>query len=132
MSSHDTRTGTVATADRAAVVAIKGAQSTPIPTIPGAGGASATATTRVATNVASATLLSANTARVGGSIFNNSTVNLFIKYGTTASITAGSESYRTRITPFGRHQIESGYTGRIDAISDAADATGEAVINEDT
>lgn len=76
-----------------------------------------------ATNV---TLLSANAARKGGSIFNDSTALLYVKFGTTASTT----SFKVILSASAYFEIPAGYTGRIDGIW--ASATGTARIDEET
>lgn len=106
--------------------------TTALPTTSGPGGSSTAVVTRVAANAASVTLLAANTARRGATIFNSSpaAANLFIKFGTTANIGAGTESYTVRIPPNGYYEVPFGYTGKIDGIWDAADANGEALMTE--
>lgn len=104
--------------------------TTSVPTTSGPGGSTTSSVTRVATNTASVTLKAANTSRRGLAIENNSTSNLFIKLGATASITAGSESFTVRLPIHGYYEVPAGYTGIVDGIWDAADATGEALITE--
>lgn len=84
---------------------------------------SATATlTNVAASTTSVTVLAANTARLGLVIVNDSTVNLFIKFGATASAT----SFTYKLIPGATLEYPQGaivYTGRIDGIWDAASGT---------
>jgi hypothetical protein len=89
-------------------------------------------TARQPVTTSNVTLKMANPARVGLTIFNNSPggANLFVKLGVTASITAGSESYTRKIIPGGYYEVPFRYTGQVDAIWDAADANGEALIFE--
>lgn len=75
----------------------------------------------------SATLLSANSSRMGLSIFNDSTSVLYLKFGTTASTT----SFTVRIDSYGYYEMfgHGVYTGRIDGIWNI-DSTGAARITE--
>lgn len=75
----------------------------------------------------STTLLSSNTARLGASIFNDSTSSLYVKLGTTASAT----DFWVKVAPGGYAEVPYGYTGRIDGIW-SADASGAARIVEFT
>lgn len=93
------------------------------------------AATSTASNVAgsatSVTVLSANASRIGGSISNDSSAVLYLKFGTTASTT----SYKVTLAgaasaPFSYYEIPAGYTGRIDGIW--ASATGNARVAEET
>lgn len=82
--------------------------------------------TNVADAATSAQLLAANANRVGCVIHNDSTQDLYLKYGTTASAT----DYTVRI-PAGLHWTMPfpAYTGRLDGIW-AANASGSARITE--
>ena len=106
--------------------------TTAVPTTSGPGGSATATVTRVAVNAANVTLLAANANRRGATIFNNSPggANLFAKFGTTANIGAGTESYTVKIANGGYYEVPFGYTGKIDGIWDAADANGEALITE--
>lgn len=69
----------------------------------------------VADSATSVTLLAANAARYGFRIYNDSTVDLTIKLGTTASATSLTE----KLLPgqsWGTAEIGVNYTGRIDGI----------------
>lgn len=85
----------------------------------------------VAGSATSVTLLAANNNRVGATITNDSSVVLYIKFGTTASTTsytvvlAGAAS-----APFSYYEVPAGYAGRIDGIW--ASATGNARVTEIT
>jgi hypothetical protein len=88
----------------------------------------ASSSTPVLTNVtgssSSVTLLAANAARVGATIFNDSSANLYIKPGTTASTT----SFTVLMLPNSYYEVPFGYIGRIDGIW--ASATGNARVTE--
>jgi hypothetical protein len=92
----------------------------------------ATATlSNVSASATSVTLLSANTARIGATITNDSSALIYIKFGTTASTT----SYTVVLSgaasaPFSYYEVPAGYTGRIDGIW--ASATGNARVTEIT
>lgn len=74
----------------------------------------------------SATLLSAAATRLKFVIYNDSTVDLYVKYGTTASATSF-----TYLVPAGATLEEWHYNGRVDGIW-ASDASGAARITEIT
>src|SRR3990167_6028174 len=78
--------------------------------------------TAVADSASSQTLLSADTARKGFRIHNDSTVTMYVKYGATASAT----SFTVAVAKDG-YMEENNYTGRVDAIW-ASDAAGSARI----
>ena len=81
----------------------------------------------VASSASNVTLLAANAARKGASIFNDSTTNLFVKFGATASTT----SFAVKMIPFSYFELEFPcYTGIIDGIWDTAN--GSARVNEMT
>lgn len=76
----------------------------------------------------STTLLSSNTNRLGASVYNDSTVALYIKHGTTAS----SSDFTVKLNPAEFYELPFPcYTGRIDGIW-ASDASGAARITEHT
>lgn len=130
--------GTPGATDMALVVVLKGEQSTPLPVTVSGGLGSTSVVTRVAVNVANVTLKAANAARRSLTITNLSTVaNLFIKYGATADIGAGTESFTVAIPKFAAGSPANGYfiddfDGIVDGIWDAADAGGEALVTEVT
>lgn len=89
--------------------------------------ATAAATTTVAASATSVTLLAANTSRKSASIFNDSTVVLWVKYGATASTT----SFKVQLVQNAYFEFpQPCYTGRVDGIW--AVATGNARISEET
>jgi hypothetical protein len=69
-------------------------------------------------------LLVANAARLGATIYNDGTANLFVKLGTTASTT----SFTVRVLSQGYYEVPFGYTGAIDGIWSVAN--GSARITE--
>lgn len=96
------------------------------------GGASSAGTatlSNVATNVANVTLLALNAARLGAMVFNDSISDLWLKFGITASAT----SFTVKILAGGYFEFPSPiYTGGVDGIWSAADATGAARLTEIT
>ena len=92
-----------------------------------------TATARPATSVvtsvndtaSSTTLLASNAARLGATIYNDSTVDLYLKLGTTASLI----SFTVKMVAGSYFECPFGYTGIIDGIW-ASDASGAARITE--
>jgi len=127
------KTGVPTATELAGVVVVKGAQSTPIPVVPGTGGGTAAGVTRVAANVAAVTLLAANANRISCSVYNNSTQNLALKLGANPDIGAGTESFTCILLPGGFFRTYEGeYNGQITGIWYAADASGEALITEVT
>ena len=86
---------------------------------------SGTATaTNVASSASNVNLLVLNTGRLGATVFNDSTATLYIKLGTTASLT----SYTVQVAPNGYYEVPYGYTGNIDGIWGSA--TGNARVTE--
>ncbi len=81
-------------------------------------------TTSVATSTANATLLAANTGRLGAIITNDSTHIMYVKCGATAS----STSFSKQLGAGEDWTIPFGYTGIIDGILNAG--TGNARITE--
>lgn len=77
-------------------------------------------------SASSVTLLAANTARLGATIVNDSTVTLYVKFGATASTT----SYTVKLLADAYYEVPFGYYGIIDGIS--ASATGVIRITEIT
>lgn len=82
--------------------------------------------TSVGASVSNVTLLTANPNRVGATIFNESASDLYIKLGSTASLT----SYTVRLISEAYYETPFNYTGAIDGIW--ATATGNARITEFT
>lgn len=91
-------------------------------------GSSSATLANVNDTASSTTLLASNAARRGATIFNDSTVSLYVKFGATASTTsftvlmAAQAYYELPATP-------SVYTGVIDGIW-ASDASGAARVTE--
>lgn len=77
-------------------------------------------------SASSVTLLAANTARLGATIVNDSTVTLYVKFGATASTT----SYTVKLMADAYYEVPFGYYGIIDGIW--ASATGVARVTEIT
>lgn len=86
------------------------------------------AQTSVAGNASSVTVLAANAARLGGSVYNDSTAILYLLLvtGGTASTTA----YSVQLAPNAYFEIPFGYTGALIGIW--ASATGNARVTEYT
>lgn len=128
------RDDTVVADDLALVVAVKGSASTPIPITPVAPVAATSTITRVPSDVVNTTLAAANPARTGLTVYNKSTANLFLKLEAGADIGVGTESYTVRLVPDAYYELpftDSGvWTGVVDGIWDAADATGCALVGE--
>ena len=78
----------------------------------------------VASTATSSILLAANTGRVGASIWNKSTSDLFVELGDTATIAA----YTVKIGADGYYEVPFGYVGTISGIWDVAD--GSALVRE--
>lgn len=72
------------------------------------------------------TLLAANTARLGATVYNDSTAILYLKLGATASAT----SFTVKMQPDDYYEIPFGYYGTVDGIW--ASATGFARVTEIT
>jgi hypothetical protein len=86
---------------------------------------SSTATpTSVAASTSSVSLLSANSARKGATIWNNSTANLYVELAATASILA----FTARVGAGGYYEVPFTYTGAISGIWDVAN--GSALVRE--
>lgn len=86
--------------------------------------ASSTAVTSVAGSGSNVTLLAANANRMGATVFNDSTVSLFLKLGATAS----ASSFTARLFPQSYYEVPFEYAGIIDGIWESA--TGNARITE--
>lgn len=81
-----------------------------------------TTTSSVAGNASNVTLLAANGARKGATIYNDSTAILYVKLGVTAS----SSDFTVKLQPDQYLEVPFGYIGQIDGIW--ASATGNARI----
>lgn len=86
---------------------------------------SATATlSNVSSSATSVTLLASNASRIGATIHNDSTQDLYVKFGTTAS----TSSFTVKMNPQSYYEVPFTYTGRIDGIWSSAN--GAARITE--
>jgi hypothetical protein len=87
--------------------------------------ASATGTlANVAGSTSSVTLIASNTARLGATIFNDSTSILYVKFGSTASAT----SFTVRMVSNAYYEVPYNYNGIITGIW--VSATGNARVTE--
>lgn len=84
------------------------------------------AVTSVSASVSNVTLKASNAGRYGLSIYNDSTANLFVKLGATASAT----SFTQKVAGGGAYEVPFGYTGIVDGIWESA--TGAARVTEVT
>lgn len=88
---------------------------------------SGTATpTTVPGATSSTALLTANTNRLGATIYNNSTARLYVEFGATASLTV----FAVMVEPNGYLEVPFDYTGQITGIW--AIANGSALVREFT
>lgn len=78
----------------------------------------------VAGSASSVTLLAANTARLGATVYNDSTAALYLKLGATASAT----SFAVKMQPDAYYEVPFGYYGVVDGIWGSA--TGSARVTE--
>lgn len=89
----------------------------------------ATSTTAVVSSVpdsaSSVTLLAANPDRLGGTVYNDSTVELFITLGATSSLTA----FTVAVPADGYYELPSGWVGPVSGIW-ASDGSGAARVTE--
>lgn len=86
---------------------------------------SSTATlSNVSGSATSVTVLAANSARVGATVYNDSTAICYLKFGATASTT----SFTVKLAADTYYEVPGGYTGVIDGIW--ASATGSARVTE--
>lgn len=84
-----------------------------------------TTLTNVNGSASSGTLLSANTERKGASVFNDSTVNLYMSLSASASSTS---AFTVKMSPGQYYEVPYGYLGAVTGIWDSA--TGAARITE--
>lgn len=80
--------------------------------------------TNVAASATNVTLLASNTARLGATVYNDSTATLYLKLGATASAT----SFTVKMIADSYYETPFNYTGQIDGVW--ASATGVARIGE--
>jgi hypothetical protein len=90
------------------------------------GSGTGTTSRPAASTTTSAQLLAANTARIGATIWNEGSQELYVKCGTTASTT----DYTVRIAVGGYWEAPYNYTGRIDGITSTS--TAQAQVTEFT
>lgn len=86
--------------------------------------ASTATLSNVSSSASSVTVLAANSARVGGTIYNDSTQVVYLKFGATAS----TSSFTVKLAADTYYEIPGGYTGIIDGIW--ASANGSARVTE--
>lgn len=84
-----------------------------------------TAVTSVNDTASNVTLLASNANRLGATVYNDSTVELYLKLGATASAT----SFAVKMAAASYYEVPFGYTGIIDGIW-VSDAAGAARITE--
>lgn len=104
-------TAAVAT-DPALVVAIS--PNNPVTTSVAKAG-TATVPSPVASILTTATLLASNTSRLGATIFNDSTANLYVKFGTAAS----TSDFTVKLPPGAYYEVPFLYTGVLTGTWDA-------------
>ena len=92
-------------------------------TVSNSNSSTGTATT-VSSSTTSVTILASNSNRQGATIWNNSTANLYIAFGATASTTA----FLAKLSAGGYYEVPFRYTGVISGIWDASN--GNALITE--
>lgn len=98
------------------------ATASPLPVLQKVAG---TATgTNVSSSATDVTLLAANSARLGATIFNDSTVALYVNLGAAASFTA----FVVKLAAASYYEVPFGYTGSLHGLWDSA--TGAARICE--
>lgn len=86
--------------------------------------------TRVATSIVSVTIRAAAPASLGGTVWNGATTNLYLRLGTPAIITPGSERFSVKLVPGAYYEIPFGWIGVITGIWDGADAAGYAAVED--
>jgi hypothetical protein len=78
----------------------------------------------VASSATNVTVLASNTARLGATIYNDSTAVVYLKFGATASTT----SFTVKVAAGGYYELPFGYSGIVDGIW--ASANGSARVTE--
>lgn len=105
-----------------------GTSDEPLPVIVTEQTSSTSALTNVPANVASVTILAANAARLGATVYNDTTLgNLFLKLNSAA---ASAMSFTVRMVPQSYYEVPFDYVGAITGIWDVAD--GDARVTEFT
>ncbi len=84
--------------------------------------------TSVNASTSSVTLLAANAARKGATIWNSSTATLYVDLDTSSGATASATDYTVTLGPGDYYEVPYDYTGIILGIWDVA--TGKALIRE--
>lgn len=82
--------------------------------------------TQIADSASSGQFLASTAGRLGASIQNTSSAVLYVKLGTTASVT----DFSARLVQYSYYEVPYGYTGRIDGIWASDPGDGAAVITE--
>lgn len=96
----------------------------------GIDGAATATTSTVGDSATSVTLLAANAARKGATIYNDSSANLYVKLGATASASDFTALLLGNGSGVGGYyEVPAGFTGRIDGLW-ASDAGGNARATE--
>jgi hypothetical protein len=83
--------------------------------------------TSVADSASNVTCLASNANRLGATVYNDSTADLYVKLGATASTT----SFTVKVFQDGFFTVPFGYTGIIDCIW-SSDTSGSARVTEVT
>jgi hypothetical protein len=91
--------------------------------------ASTGANTSVADNAASTTILASNTARLGATVYNDSSATLYLLLGSTA---ASTTNYTCRVASMGYYEVPFGYTGQLTGIWASDPNDGSARVTEIT
>lgn len=126
--------GTQITYVNAAGVAVEVSSSNPLPTSGGGGGGnpagdgavSTGTTTSVASQATAITILAANTARYGATVYNDDANALYLLLGTG---TVSATVYTVQIPPNGYYEVPFGFTGILTGLW-AADGSGSARVTE--
>jgi hypothetical protein len=83
----------------------------------------------VADNAASTTILASNTARIGATVYNDSSAVLYLLLGATA---ASTTNYTCRVASGGYYEVPFGYTGQLTGIWASDPGDGAARVTEIT
>jgi len=83
----------------------------------------------VADNAASVTILASNTARLGATVYNDSSAILYLLLGSTA---ASTTNYTCKIASSGYYEVPFGYTGQLTGIWATDPGDGAARVTEIT
>lgn len=88
---------------------------------------SSSAVTSVTASTSNVTLLAANSNRLGASVYNDSSKDLYLKLGATAS----TSSFTVKVRKGALYEVAFNYTGIIDGIWDSG-VSGSARVTENT